>query len=362
MGQFKPMVKMETTEPSVILHLKKGGSAKMPVRKMDGGAMGGSAMNAAGPVTPVVNPAAARAMAARRMARSPSPMTNPTSPGTPPSPPPPMGRPMMKKGGSMDKAQDKAMVKKAFKQHDAQEHKGGKGTKLKLATGGVAKSNSGGYATGGVVNGQAGYKNGGIIKGEGGAATATKMRTARPDSSPAKTGDVKLGNGGGFRKGGAAKKFAEGGRVQDDGGPERMKQGMKKPASPVSIDKLSGTYKKGGAVMMAVGGPTAKSSPLPGYVNPYKPMPSKTGSTSNMRTPSVTVRNSPRIPPPPKTPPPPIIKTPPPPKPVPVPVVPSKPVPSKPVPMGGSPRVESADYRRGGKVQNNGKKRGGAIC
>jgi hypothetical protein len=38
----------------------------------------------------------------------------------------------------MDKAQDKAMIKKAFKQHDAQEHKGGKGTALKLASGGKA--------------------------------------------------------------------------------------------------------------------------------------------------------------------------------------------------------------------------------
>ena len=37
----------------------------------------------------------------------------------------------------MDKAQDKAMIKKAFKQHDAQEHKGGKGTSLKLAKGGM---------------------------------------------------------------------------------------------------------------------------------------------------------------------------------------------------------------------------------
>jgi len=36
----------------------------------------------------------------------------------------------------MDKAQDKAMIKKAFKQHDAQEHKGGKGTSLKLKKGG----------------------------------------------------------------------------------------------------------------------------------------------------------------------------------------------------------------------------------
>jgi len=36
-----------------------------------------------------------------------------------------------------DMAQDKAMIKKAFKQHDAQEHKGGKGTTLKLKKGGV---------------------------------------------------------------------------------------------------------------------------------------------------------------------------------------------------------------------------------
>jgi hypothetical protein len=88
-----------------------------------------------------------------------------------------------------------------------QEHPGGKGTKLKLATGGVAKSNAGGYATGGVVNGQ-----------------------------------------GGFRKGGAVKKFAEGGRVQDDGGPQKMKQGNKPVPSPVSINQLSGTYKEGGEV------------------------------------------------------------------------------------------------------------------
>lgn len=40
----------------------------------------------------------------------------------------------------MDKSdlkQDKALIKKAFKQHDAQEHKGGKGTSLKLKKGGV---------------------------------------------------------------------------------------------------------------------------------------------------------------------------------------------------------------------------------
>jgi hypothetical protein len=41
-------------------------------------------------------------------------------------------------GGMSDKAQDKAMIKKAFKQHDMQEHKGGKGTSLKLAKGGTS--------------------------------------------------------------------------------------------------------------------------------------------------------------------------------------------------------------------------------
>jgi len=43
---------------------------------------------------------------------------------------------MAKEDMKSDKAQDKAMIKKAFKQHDAQEHKGGKGTMLKLKKGG----------------------------------------------------------------------------------------------------------------------------------------------------------------------------------------------------------------------------------
>jgi hypothetical protein len=44
-----------------------------------------------------------------------------------------------KKEMAMDKKQDVAMIKKAFKEHDAQEHKGGKGTKLKLKKGGSVK-------------------------------------------------------------------------------------------------------------------------------------------------------------------------------------------------------------------------------
>jgi hypothetical protein len=42
-----------------------------------------------------------------------------------------------KENTKMDKMQDKTMIMKAFKQHDAQEHKGGKGTTLKLKKGGI---------------------------------------------------------------------------------------------------------------------------------------------------------------------------------------------------------------------------------
>jgi hypothetical protein len=45
----------------------------------------------------------------------------------------------MKREEAMDKKQDVAMIKKAFKEHDAQEHKGGKGTKITLKKGGMAK-------------------------------------------------------------------------------------------------------------------------------------------------------------------------------------------------------------------------------
>jgi hypothetical protein len=45
--------------------------------------------------------------------------------------------------GKSDLAQDKALIKKAFKQHDKQEHKGGKGTELKLKKGGVIEKDTG---------------------------------------------------------------------------------------------------------------------------------------------------------------------------------------------------------------------------
>jgi hypothetical protein len=291
MGQFKPMVKMMTTEPTVELKLKKGGS----VKKADGGMMGSpmsaempASMPARGGLTmgkAPMKPSMAmrrKAMMGRPMGRS---MTPPMAP--PMASPAPMSATPMKKGGKADMSQDKAMIKKAFKQHDMQEHKGGKGTKLALKKGGMM--GGGKMATGGVAMSQGGYKAGGIIstEGQGGEYRNTKMHTAKSDHSSGKTGTVKLGNGGGykagggvkgqgiegnvsgtppgvtntktgsvrlgnaggFKKGGSAKKYARGGAVvQDDGGAQEMPQGRKKPSAPVSITALSGTFKKGGSV------------------------------------------------------------------------------------------------------------------
>jgi hypothetical protein len=291
MGQFKPMVKMMTTEPTVELKLKKGGS----VKKADGGMMGSpmsaempASMPARGGLTmgkAPMKPSMAnrrKAMMGRPMGRS---MTPPMAP--PMASPAPMSATPMKEGGKADMSQDKAMIKKAFKQHDMQEHKGGKGTKLALKKGGMM--GGGKMATGGVAMSQGGYKAGGIIstEGQGGEYRNTKMHTAKSDHSSGKTGSVKLGNGagykagggvkgqgiegnvsgtppgvtntktgavrlgnaGGFKKGGSAKKYARGGAVvQDDGGAQEMPQGRKKPSAPVSITALSGTFKKGGSV------------------------------------------------------------------------------------------------------------------
>lgn len=323
MGQFKPMVKMETTEPSVELKLKKGGKV---AKKADGGMMGSPmaaadippAMPARGGM-PMAGAPMKPSLAMRRRAMKGMPAgAGPAGPVggaaamQPPMPMPPSG-PAMKKGGKaeggkMDMAQDKAMIKKAFKQHDMQEHKGGKGTSLKLKKGGK-------MATGGVVNGQGGYKKGGKVKmamggmmdggmmdgaykkggmamkdgkkvpaflagkmakggmacadggiinteGQGGEYRNTKMDTAKPDHSPAKTGGVKDGNGGGYatggvaksngggyKKGGATKKhFATGGSVNSTGSAVAMPQGRKPASKPVAINELAGTYKRGGRV------------------------------------------------------------------------------------------------------------------
>jgi hypothetical protein len=281
MGQFKPMVKMMTTEPTVELKLKKGGS----VKKADGGMMGAMA--------PMSAPARGGMMAAKRPMR-PSMAARRRAMAVPPA----VSMPPMKKGGkaemetpAMHKAEMSAIktVDKKLEKHAAKPaskaHKG-------MKAGGMT------CATGGVVMGQGGYKAGGIINTEnqGGEYRNTKMHTAKPDHSPAKTGEVRMGNdggykkggnirkyakgggvegnvsttpagvsntttgevrkgnAGGYKKGGSAKKFARGGAVNDSGNVVKMPQGQKKPSAPVSINALSGTFKKGGKVKKYEGG------------------------------------------------------------------------------------------------------------
>jgi hypothetical protein len=294
MGQFKPMVKMMTTEPSVILKLKKGGHVSMKNGKGDHGhkkmADGGMPMMPAMPARGAAAPAAAPkrpSLMARRRAMRGLPagagpaapvgqaarMMSGAAPAMPPQAMPPQGMPTMKKGG--DTAQDKAMIKKAMKQHDAQEHKGGKGTKLSLKHGGK-------MATGGVVNGQGGFATGGVVNGQGGF----------------KTGGVANANGGGYRKGGVPKKaYAAGGTV-NSGRPVAMPQGSKKPSPPVSTNRVSGTFKRGGKVgdkRMNSGGPAADAQTAretKGYEDHYKREAAENRAMRDMMNPMNLVRGA----------------------------------------------------------------------
>ena len=141
MGQFKPMVKMETTEPSVELKLKKGGHVNMKKGgKAEAGhkkmAMGGGAMDMMMGTPALVGRPAVNApvrapgkpsMSSRRKAMM---AKKPAAPMAPP----------MKKGGESKKTHMAEMSKmkgleKELKSHESKPaSKGHKG----LKTGGVA--------------------------------------------------------------------------------------------------------------------------------------------------------------------------------------------------------------------------------
>jgi hypothetical protein len=159
----------------------------------------------------------------------------------------------MKKGGKADKhedaAQDRAMIKKAM----------------------AGKK----FATGGVVNGQGGFKDGGIIKSTKGE---TKMVTSKVDHSPAKTGGVKLGNGGGYATGGVAKAngggYKKGGDVEPTsktrvGGTNNLFVESEQPGP--GGDKRGGSITKGRAAKkaFAAGGTVDTGKPV---AMPKKPV------------------------------------------------------------------------------------------
>jgi hypothetical protein len=230
MGQYKPMPKMKTTEPSVELKLKKGGKVKMQ--------MGGSL-----PVAPAAEMPAPR----RRMAR----------PAVAP-----MARPMMrKKGGEMEtpamhKAEMKKMgkVEKELKQHEgkpaSKAHRG-------LKNGGAPKAGPdtiGGLAggleatrvnpkktTGGVRNSNAGgYKNGGAAKFLNNMSTAKQTKSLNT-----KSGKVKNGPPAGYKNGGAAK------FISNMSSGDHPKQAAKKTGQ---IKQQPAGYKDGGHTAMKSGG------------------------------------------------------------------------------------------------------------
>jgi hypothetical protein len=280
MGQFKPMVKMMTDEPSVILKLKKGGKV---AHKADGGFMPMASTQPVGvPARGGLAPAASPmkpSLAMRRRAMNPNLM--------------------MKKGGKAemheDAAQDRAMIKKALAgkkfasggEIDKAETKttlknsvkpfantkvvDGDKTDKAHGTGKVKVGNAGGFAMGGTIKGNVGkfaktkvvdgdkadkahgtggvkmsnaggFKNGGNVDWENRPAD-----TSKPGVTNTTTGGVKEANAGGYKKGGAAKKhYATGGNVVDDGKAEKMPRHF--VSKPVANSLQSGTFAKGGKV------------------------------------------------------------------------------------------------------------------
>jgi hypothetical protein len=299
MGQFKPMVKMETTEPSVELKLKKGGKV---AKKADGGMMGspmgampppmparGGMMGAKAPMRP---PLAMRRRAMRGMPSGAGPagpvggaaQMQSSMPSSMPAPSAPM-----KKGGKAkhdDVAQDRAMIKKAMAGKKFATG-GVVNGEAGFATGGVAKSNAGGFKKGGKIKKMA---DGGLLEELGGITASPGKGYDKDYSVGGKGGDAmsglgsvnegastigsalkniqsSVGGGGGggggvnpfpmpvYKRGGKASKkaYAAGGTV-NSGRPVAMPQGNKPASKPVRINQLAGTYKAGGTVKMNGGG------------------------------------------------------------------------------------------------------------
>jgi hypothetical protein len=273
MGQFKPMVKMMTTEPSVILKLKKGGNVhskmatggmaghkamhcepadfeaaehgKAPKKpsmadrrkamnpnqyakggkvahKQMGGMMPGAAMPAA-PAAPMaggmrspmsaMSPTAMAAMpASARMARAAKVRRALTG---------------MKKGGST--SADCASLEKELKHHES-----------------MSASKAHGMASGGIMK----KASGGIIMSKTGK---TKMVTAKKGMTNGTTGEVKDGAPGGYKSGGGVKMgnaggFAKGGNVDWENRPANTaKPGVTNTTTGEVKEANAGGFKQGGA-------------------------------------------------------------------------------------------------------------------
>ena len=288
MGQFKPMVKMTTTEPSVILKLKKGGKVAPPMAKASsspvaplsapaeagkapkkppmaqrmkamnpnqyakGGNVGGKQMG--GMMAPAMAPAARPA----RPARGARPMAGPVNP---------MTRAALGAMAPDQRSARAAMVRKALTgmksggaasgnvaalEKELAHHKAMSASKAhgvtKKASGGAVGSfaktkmvtahHDSAKGTGDVKMGSpAGYKMGGTIEGNEGPFEKTKVVSAGKGKTNGTTGGVRMGNGGGFKKGGSTK-YANGGMVH----PRHLDSVTGKPYDPYYLNPQQDSY------------------------------------------------------------------------------------------------------------------------
>jgi hypothetical protein len=309
MGQFKPMVKMFTDEPSVILKLKKGGKVKAagmadgfksmsqtsggnPFAEAESGkapkkpsmAMRRKAMNPnqyakggkvahkqlGGAMPAVQNPAGSNVVGAAPMQAMGRAALAGMAPSARAARAAAVRRALtgMKKGGSADCA----ALEKELKHHEAMsaskahgKASGGKidsaetKTTLKNSVKPFAKTKMDtahkdkAHGTGEVKEGKpAGYKMGGTIEGNEKPFENTKMVTAKPDHAHG-TGGVKMANAGGFKKGGKVPGLGnaiEGGNWENRPA-DTSKPGVTNTKTGEVKEANAGGYRKGGAAKKA---------------------------------------------------------------------------------------------------------------
>lgn len=312
MGQFKPMVKMFTDEPSVILKLKKGGGVKAkgqaegfksmhdtsggnpfddaetgkapkkpsmaerrkamnPNLYAKGGKVAHKQMGGAMPV--VQNPAGSNAVGVRPMQAMGRQALAGMAPADRAARAAQVRRALtgMKKGGSTAEC---AKLEKELKHHEAMEMS--KAHPVKKASGGAidaaetkttlknsvkpfaktkmdTSKKDKAHGTGDVKMGKpAGYKMGGTIEGNEGPFENTKMVTSKVDRAHG-TGGVKMANAGGFKKGGKVPGLGnaiEGGNWENRPA-NSAKPGVTNTSTGGVKEANGGGYAKGGSAKKA---------------------------------------------------------------------------------------------------------------
>lgn len=330
MGQFKPMVKMFTDEPSVILKLKKGGGVKAkgqaegfksmhdtsggnpfdeaetgkapkkpsmaerrkamnPNLYAKGGKVAHKQMGGAMPV--VQNPAGSNAVGVRPMQAMGRQALAGMAPAARAARAAQVRRALtgMKKGGS---TADCAKLEKELKHHESMSASKAHGkasggeidsaetkttlknsvkpfAKTKVDT---AKKDRSSGPTGEVKEGKpGGYAMGGSIMGNEGPFENTKMHTAGKGKTGGSTGGVKMGNAGGYKHGGKAMKYASGGAIDSKMTRTTVEGGNweNRPANtskPGKTNTTTGEVKKANAGGYAKGGEAKKAYATGGNV------------------------------------------------------------------------------------------------